>query len=134
MPTIFLFSYSKKRKLDRYANFDPRPDDRRKVDSEEFLRDLQVLPTTTMWERLLFYNYDDYELEANKRTILECQAQGLISHLQACQFTMCTRLETDFNILIFIGRDSNQSPELTLNRAGSAHQRNRATKCLQTLA
>ena len=37
-------SYSKKRPLDRYIEFDPRPDDTSAPDTDKFLRDLQELP------------------------------------------------------------------------------------------
>jgi hypothetical protein len=95
------FSYSKKRKQDRYLNFDPRPDHAASstADSDSFLRDLQAsLSKTTMWERLLSFSYDDYELHANKRLVLQMQVQSLVSHLQVqLHFSLCTVVFSSVN-------------------------------------
>ena len=76
-------SYSNKRRQDRYIDFDPRPDtsDSPSVDSESFLRDLQCLPDQTMWGTLLYFNYEDYDLEADRRAILILENQRLIVNL-----------------------------------------------------
>jgi hypothetical protein len=83
----FSCSYTKKRQQDRYFQFDPRPEGAAAAststeNSDKFLRNLQTLPKTSMWERLLFFSYDDYELESNKRIILEIQVQSLVSHME----------------------------------------------------
>jgi hypothetical protein len=95
------FSYSKKRKQDRYLNFDPRPDHAASstADSDSFLRDLQAsLSKTTMWERLLSFSYDDYELHANKRLVLQMQVQSLVSHLHVqLHFSLCTVVFSSVN-------------------------------------
>lgn len=82
----FYFSYSKKRKQDRYLQFDPRPEGTT-TDSVAvncvFLHGLQSLKKTSMWERLLVFDYDDYELESNRKAVLEIQVHALIASLQA---------------------------------------------------
>ena len=74
-------SYSKKRPIDRYIDFDPRPVNSTPPDPDKFLRDLQELPGTSMWQTLLRYRYQDYELSDDRKVVLNKCIERLLFNL-----------------------------------------------------
>ena len=78
--------------LYRYLKFDPRPDDAPPPDKDKFLRGLQELnkpvhqlvgakPTTSMWEWLLRFSYQE-ALSEDRRTVLQELVGQMFSRLE----------------------------------------------------
>ena len=86
----YFFSYSSKRRQDRYLEFDPRPASSltaatsSTAKSEAFLRDLQELPghKPTMWGKILVFNYEDYEITPEREANLHRQVGVLLDNLR----------------------------------------------------
>ena len=66
--------YKKKLDTERYERFDPRPTSSSMTTVEEkdaFLESLQKSGLNSMWERLLKYDYKDYELDEDRMKIIK---------------------------------------------------------------
>jgi hypothetical protein len=63
-----------------------------------------------MWERLLVFPYEDYELEANRRSVLQIQVKSLISNLQDAINDRTSWLDTDMGAHIDGTEEQSESP------------------------
>ena len=75
-------NYGKKRKTDLKYSWDPRPSELKKTDQEDvdhFIKDLQIAGLNSMWQQLLVFEYQDYELGAEREKILHEQVLIAIS-------------------------------------------------------
>jgi hypothetical protein len=55
-------------------DFDPCPSST-EINSDQFLRGLQSLHRSCMWENLIFFNYEDYDLDDEKKAVLQQQVK-----------------------------------------------------------
>jgi hypothetical protein len=77
-----VFSYSKKKKPDRYFEFNPQPSASQSSDPDNFLRNLQMLSKPTMWGQLLFFIYEDYDMSAGRAHILKLKVETLVENMR----------------------------------------------------
>jgi hypothetical protein len=68
------FRYGKKRSSERYLKFDPCPSST-EMNSDQFLRGLQSLHGSCMWENLIFFTYEDYDLDNERKAVLHRQVK-----------------------------------------------------------
>ena len=77
--------YPKKMKTDRVLVFDPRPENSRRTSNKEkdfFLRNLQEAKLNTMWEKLLVFHYQNYELSSDREEVLRENVGQVISNFK----------------------------------------------------
>jgi hypothetical protein len=68
------FRYGKKRSSERYLKFDPCPSST-EMNSDTFLRGIQSLHGSCMWENLIFFTYEDYDLDDKRKAVLHQQVK-----------------------------------------------------------
>ena len=82
---IHVNSYEKKRKTNQHYGWDPRPRHLQKTDQKEvdyFIKDLQIANLNTMWQQLLVFEYEDFELTHERKEILQKQVKDVVHHFK----------------------------------------------------
>ena len=100
--------YSKKKRADLLINFDPRPKKFRKTTSKElnkFVSSLKYSPIRTMWQDIIPYKYEDFELDDEEIKLLQTQRDHYLQNLKVQIQPFEEDLLTTFHVVHVTGSE-----------------------------